>query len=95
MFKPAFPCDFTTFLQTLTQVFADKELKKLDSLFDDVKEQLENSTTHVNLLNLKTLTNEELLNLSKVLKECQTKGMDAEDHMKALFGEFKLLSEDN
>lgn len=60
-----------------------------------MKEQLENSTTHVNLLNLKTLTNEELLNLSKVMKECQTKGMAAEDNMKELFGEFKLLSEDN
>lgn len=60
-----------------------------------MKEQLENSTTHVNLLNLKTLTNEELLNLSKVLKECQTKGISAENNMKQLFGEFKRISEDN
>ena len=53
-------------MQTITQVFADKNLKKLEEGFDDVKEQLENCSTHANLMNLKTLTNEELYNLSKI-----------------------------
>ena len=33
-------------MQTITQVFADKNLKKLEEGFDDVKEQLENCSTH-------------------------------------------------
>lgn len=37
-FKPSFPCIFETFMQTITQIFADKNLKKLEEGFDDVKE---------------------------------------------------------
>lgn len=37
-FKPSFPCSLDTFMQTITQVFADKNLKKLEEGFDDVKE---------------------------------------------------------
>ena len=69
-FKPSFPCTLDTFMQTITQVFSDKNLKKLEEGFDDVKEQLENCSTHANLMNLKTLTNEELYNLSKIFYSC-------------------------
>lgn len=66
-------------------MFADQELKKLEKEFDDTREQLENSTTHMKLMNLKTLTNEELYNLSKILYSCSKKGVAAEDSIKELF----------
>ena len=37
-FQPSFPCSIETFLQTITQVFADKNLRKLEEGFDDVRE---------------------------------------------------------
>ena len=95
MFKPSFPCSFQTLLQTITQTFADKELKKLESQFDDVQEQLDNTSTHVNFLNLKTLTNGELLKLGKVMSLCSEKGIEAEEGMIDLFKQLKGLSEDN
>lgn len=82
-------------MQTVTQVFADKNLKKLDEGFDDVKEQLENSKTHANLMNLKTLTNDELYNLSKILYTSSLKGKSAEESMNELYKHFKPLTEDN
>jgi hypothetical protein len=67
----------------------------LEEGFDDVKEQLENCSTHANLMNLKTLTNEELYNLSKILYSCSQKGQSAEDCMTELFKHLKPITEDN
>jgi len=94
-FKPSFPCSFETFMQTITQIFADKNLRKLEEGFDDVKEQLENCSTHANLMNLKTLTNEELYNLSNILYSCSLKGQSANESMGELFKHIKPITEDN
>lgn len=77
-FTPSFPLSFETVLQTITQVFADKQLKKLEEGFDDVREQIDNTITHINHLNLKTLTNEEIYNLSKILHSNSKKCLAAE-----------------
>lgn len=46
-------------------------------------------------MNLQTLTNEELYNLSKILYTCSQKGKSAEANMKELYKHFKPLTEDN
>ncbi len=46
-------------------------------------------------MNLKTLTNDELYNLSKILYSCSQKGRSAEDSMGDLFGHIRPLTEDN
>ena len=59
-YRPSFPLDFDTFIQTITQAFGDRTLKKLEIAIDDSKEQLENCRTVVNMMNIKFLSKEEL-----------------------------------
>ena len=94
-FMPSFPCSFERLLQTVTQVFADKQLKLLDSYFDDCQEQLENSTTFLNQVDfLKTLKGE-LVQLSKLMDGLQDKTLEAEKNTKELHKQFRGISEDN
>lgn len=37
-FMPSFPCDFPTFINTVTQSFGDIELKRLENCLDDTQE---------------------------------------------------------
>lgn len=76
-------------------MFADKNLKKLEEGFDDVREQIDNTITHINHLNLKTLSNEEIYNLSKILHSNSEKCLAAEKAVDHLFTEIKYISEDN
>lgn len=81
-------------LQTITQVFSDKQLKLLDSYFDDCQEQLENSTTFLNQVDfLKTLKGE-LVQLSKLMDGLQDKTLDAEKNAIELHKQFRSISED-
>jgi len=58
--QPAFPVDFETFVQTITQAFGDRALKNLEVTIDDSREQLENCRTLINMMNVKFLAKDEL-----------------------------------
>lgn len=72
-FRPSLPLNFETFIKTITQIFGDKNLSKLQITLDDCKEQLENCRTFINLMNIKLLSKDELYQLATLIYECNKK----------------------
>lgn len=72
-FKPSFPLSFETFIQTITQVFGDKEIKDLKNIIDESREQIENCRTWINMINVKQLSADELHQLAIILHTCMKK----------------------
>ena len=93
-FVPSFPCSLERLLQTVTQVFSDKQLKLLDSYFDDCQEQLENSTTFLNQVDFLKSLKGELVQLSKLMDGLQNKTLEAEKNTAELQKQFSSVSED-
>ena len=58
--RPSFPMSFDTLLNTITQAFGDQQLKDLNSMISENKEQLENVRTYINMMNVKQLSGKEM-----------------------------------
>jgi hypothetical protein len=59
-FRPSFPLNFETFINTIGQAFGDQSLKQLDLQFDEAQEQLNNCRTFINMMNINLLHRNEL-----------------------------------
>ena len=59
-YRPSFPVSFQTLLQTIKQAFGDQQIKELNHHLSESKEQLENCRTYINMLNVRSLTTDEL-----------------------------------
>ena len=94
-FRPSFPIEYQTLLQTITQAFGDKEIKDFDSNITENKEQLENCRTYINLINVKCLRANELEQLATILYECKKKSDQTEKNLAEVVDKIKNLSEDS
>ena len=93
-FRPSLPCDFDTFIKTVTQAFGDRSLKRLEMCIDDSREQLENCRTLINMMNIKFLSKDELHQLANILYHCSNKAQDAEKSLSKVLKDIHGYSED-
>ena len=70
--KPSFPLTFQTLVSTICQAFGDASVKQLNSYLVESKEQLENCRTYINMVNIKSLSADELFQLASILYHCKT-----------------------
>ena len=94
-FKPSFPLNFQTLLSTITQVFGDEQIKSLNQHMSDCKEQLENCRTYINMLNIRSLSAQELYQLATTLYSCMGKAKSTEKALGQVVGKIKGQSEDS
>ena len=93
--RPCFPMTFDVLVNTITQAFGDQSIKDLGSSIIESKEQLENCRTYINMLNIKSLSANELYQLATILNTCMKKSKEAEKNLSQVVDKVKNLSEDS